>query len=89
LGVESKPNKEKNNVQEKESVTNSESHVSDSHVSVKDSNIEDREKEKEKNDKVVKLKEEPLDVALLKPLKIMHRIINQNIYSQKQIIFKN
>jgi len=70
---------------------NSESHISDSDVSnVKDSNIEDRDN-RNTEDKVdkVKQKEEPLDVVLLKPLKIMHRIINQNIYSQKQIIFKN
>mmetsp|Transcript_60270 Transcript_60270/g.51056 ORF Transcript_60270/g.51056 Transcript_60270/m.51056 type:complete len:111 (-) Transcript_60270:1503-1835(-) len=44
------------------------------------------------DDKKVKNKKEynePLADELLKPLKIMHRIINQNFYSKEQIIFKN
>jgi len=71
-----------------DSITNTETHVSDSQVSVKDSGNEEKDrKEFDKEDKAKP--DEPLDITLLKPLKIMHRIINQNIYSQKQIIFKN
>mmetsp|Transcript_6214 Transcript_6214/g.13165 ORF Transcript_6214/g.13165 Transcript_6214/m.13165 type:complete len:219 (+) Transcript_6214:522-1178(+) len=66
------------------------SHVSDSGVSIKDSGDKDEKKDKETFEKDEKVKmDEQLDESLLKPLKVMHKIVNQNIYSQKQIIFKN
>lgn len=65
------------------------SHVSDSQMSVRDSGNEEKEKKEKDKDEKKEKSDEPLDEILLKPLKIMHRIINQNIYSQKQIIFKN
>jgi len=48
----------------------------------------DDENEKKKKDNK-KEYNEPLADELIKPLKIMHRIINQNFYSKEQIIFKN
>jgi len=48
----------------------------------------DDENDKKKKDNK-KEYNEPLADELIKPLKIMHRIINQNFYSKEQIIFKN
>lgn len=72
----------------KDSITPS--HISDSNVSVRDSSTENPDNKDKKDEKEEKVKmDERIDEILLKPLKVMHKIVNQNIYSQKQIIFKN
>jgi hypothetical protein len=55
-------------------------------VDKKEGRKDDEEKKKKDNKKEYN---EPLADELIKPLKIMHRIINQNFYSKEQIIFKN
>jgi hypothetical protein len=55
-------------------------------VDKKEGGKDDEEKKKKDNKKEYN---EPLADELIKPLKIMHRIINQNFYSKEQIIFKN
>jgi len=80
VGLKEKEKKEVSKKEESISASMT-SQVSESQLSIKDSSVDQKldENNENNNNKEKNKYDEPLDPVLLKPLKIMHRIINQNI----------